>query len=72
MKIRIRDLRKDMDKTQQEIADLLCVSQRTYSGYEICKNRISIESLIKLAEYYDVNMDYITGISKIRRPFPKK
>ena len=68
---RIRALREDNDKTQTEIAKLLKVEQRTYCDYELGKTRIPVDSLIILAELYDVSMDYICGISDIRTPFPR-
>jgi len=69
---RIRALREDCDKTQTEIANLLKVGQRTYCDYELGKIRIPVDSLIVLAEMYNVSMDYICGVSDIRTPFPQK
>lgn len=71
-KDRIRALREDNDYTQTYIADLLNVGQRTYADYELGKTRIPVDSLIKLAEFYDVDMNYITGVSKIVNPFPQQ
>ena len=68
---RIRALREDNDKTQTEVAKLLKVGQRTYCDYELGKTRIPVDSLIVLAELYDVTMDYICGVSDIRTPFPR-
>jgi len=67
---RIRALREDEDKTQDEIAKLLKVGQRTYCDYELGKTRIPVDSLIILAKLYNVSMDYICGVSDIRDPFP--
>ena len=67
---RIRALRSDKDKTQAEIAAYLKVGQRTYCDYELGKTRIPVDSLILLAELYNVSVDYISGASDIRRPFP--
>lgn len=69
---RIRALREDMDLTQVEIAKLLNVGQKTYSDYELKKTRIPLESVIILAEYYNVDLNFIAGISDIKRSFPKK
>ena len=63
---RIRELREDCDKTQAEIAALLKVGQRTYCDYELGKTRIPVDSLIVLAKFYKVSMDYICGISDNR------
>jgi len=69
---RIRDLREDHDDTQTQIARLLNVGQGTYADYESGKTRIPLDSMIILAKYYDVDMNYICGCSNIRNPFPKK
>jgi len=66
----IRSLREDNDLNQTAIARIINVAQTTYSDYETGKVRIPIECLINLAKYYDVDMNYITGVSKIKRPFP--
>lgn len=68
---RIRSLREDSDKNQTEIARVLNVGQRTYSDYETGKIRIPLESVILLARYYNVDMNYICGVSNIKNPFPK-
>ena len=62
-----RNLREDNDKTQQEIADYLNMKQTTYSKYELGKFNIPIEVFIKLADYYDVSLDYLTGRSKNKK-----
>ncbi len=69
---RIRALREDCDKTQTEIAKILKIGQRTYCDYELGKTRIPVDSLIVLAKLYNVNMDYICGLSDVRNPFPRK
>ena len=60
---RIRDLREDNDKTQQEIADILGTSQTMYARYERGANELPIHHLITLCRYYKVSADYILGIS---------
>lgn len=69
---RIRDIREDCGLTQTNIADLLHVGQRTYSDYESGKTRIPIDRLLILARYYNVSLDYITGASDLKKPFPLK
>lgn len=69
---RIRGLREDSDKTQQEIASLINVGQRTYCDYELGKTRIPVDSLIILAKYYNVDMNYICGVSDQKKAFPKE
>lgn len=67
---RIRALREDNDYTQTQIANILNIGQRTYADYELGKTRIPIDSLIKLAKFYDVDMNYISGTSNEKKPFP--
>ena len=68
---RIRALREDNDYTQTYIASILNVGQCTYADYELGKTRIPVESLIRLAEFYNVDMNYITGLNNTITPFPK-
>lgn len=58
---RLRDLREDNDLTQAQIAAYLNVKQNTYSQYENGKREISIELISKLADYYNVSVDYLIG-----------
>lgn len=69
---RIREIREDNSLTQQKIADLLNIGQRTYADYESGKTRIPIDSLLILAKFYNVSMDYISGASNIVTEYPKK
>ena len=63
----IRNLREDNDKLQVELANYLSIKQTTYSKYELGKINIPVEALIKLADYYDVTLDYLVGRSKIKK-----
>ena len=67
---RIRYLREYNELTQQYIADILKVSQRTYCDYESGKTRIPVDSLIILAQLYNVSMDYICGLTVEKGSFP--
>lgn len=64
---RIRDLREDADKTQQEIADYLGTSAQHYGKYESGKAEIPFERAVLLAEYYNVSLDYIAGATNVKR-----
>ena len=55
---RMRDLREDHDKTQQEIADILGTSQTMYARYERGANELPIRHLLTLCEYYGVSSDF--------------
>lgn len=59
--MRLRDLREDRDLTQTQIADYLKIRQNTYSQYENGKREIPLDFLWKLADYYNVSIDYLIG-----------
>ena len=69
---RIRDLREDSDLNQTTVARAIHVAQTTYSDYEKGKVRIPLECLIELARFYNVDMNYIAGVSGIKNEFSKK
>lgn len=54
-------IRKDANKSQKEISEYLKVARSTYNGYELEKSEPNIETLIKLADYYNVSVDYLIG-----------
>ncbi len=69
---RIRDLREDSDKTQQELADYLGTSTQHYGKYELGYAEIPFERAIMLAKYYDVSLDYLAGLTNVKRPLPRE
>ena len=56
---RLRGLREDSDMSQKELAEKLNISQRTLSHYETGKRDIPTEMLIKVADYFNVSVDYL-------------
>lgn len=64
---RISDLRTDKDKTQDQIATYLGCNRQVYGRYERGTREIPISLLIKLADYYDVTIDYIVGRSNSKK-----
>ena len=64
---RIRDLREDNDLTQNQLGNILSCSQRVYSNYERGELDIPTEILIKLADYYDVSVDYLLNRTNKKR-----
>ena len=68
----IRSLRIDRGLTQKQIAEVLGVSQNTYSQYEIGVLNYPVEALMKLADYYNVSVDYLLGRTDDKKPYPKR
>lgn len=60
---RLRDLREDSDKTQQEVADYLNMHRSVYRRYESGEREIPVWAIIKLAEFYHTSTDYILGLT---------
>lgn len=55
----LRSIREDGDIKRKDIAKYLNVSQNTYSQYETGVISLTAEILIKLADYYNVSIDYL-------------
>lgn len=60
---RIQDLHVDSDLSQKQIGEILHISQRSYSHYETGSRDIPVEMLIRLADYYNISLDYLVGRS---------
>ena len=58
---RLRDLREDADLNQTDIAEYLGIQQTVYSRYERGVRTIPLEHLIRLADFYNVSLDYLVG-----------
>lgn len=56
---RIRDLWEDRDLKQQDLADYLNCSQVCYSRYENGQRDIPLETISKIADFYNVSVDYL-------------
>lgn len=59
---RIRALREDADRTQNEIASILGTTQSYYSKQERGEKPFQINQIIALCNYYHVSADYILGL----------
>ena len=68
---RLRNLREDNDLTQQNLADILGCVQTTYSRYETGETSVPIDILKKIAEFYNVSIDYIIGLTDEKKPYKR-
>lgn len=59
--MKLKELRKEAKKTQIEVANYLHISQSNYGKYELEEIEPNIQTLIKLADYYNVTIDYLVG-----------
>ncbi len=58
---RLIEQRKQLHMTQREIAEYLCIAQPSYIRYENGSAEPSFENLVKLADLFDVSIDYLLG-----------
>ena len=63
---RLRILRKEKGLKQSDIAGNVCLGRGTYASYENGTTP-SVETLVTLAKFYDVSLDYLTGLSNKRQ-----
>ena len=68
---RLKDLKKEKDLLQKDIAKYLNMSQTGYSKYEVGTNDIPTSILDKLADYYNTSVDYLLYRTDKREPYPK-
>lgn len=61
--VRFAELRKDNNLKQKHISKILNVSEDRYSKYERCINDMTIEKCNVLANFYNVSLDYLLGLS---------
>ena len=69
---RAKNLREDLDLTQDEVAQLLNVSRATVNRYENDRYDMKLTYAIELTKVYNVSLDYIAGLTNERKPLFKR
>ena len=69
---RLKDFREDKDISQKKMAEILNVAQTTYSDYELGKINIPLNTLKKLALFFDTSIDYVLELTDESKPYPRK
>ena len=57
--MKLKELRVEKNLLQKDVADMLNISQKTYSNYELELTQAPIEIYFKLANFYGVTLDYL-------------
>lgn len=65
---RLRDLREDKDLSIRKLADILHMQRTTYYNYETGKRELPFELAIILANFYNVSLDYLAGMTNNPTP----
>lgn len=63
MKLRFKELREQHGYTCKQIANLFGISERAYRHYESNPKQSHIVRIIILANFYDVTIDYLLGLT---------
>lgn len=58
---RLRKCRKDAELTQMQVAVYCDITEKTYQNYELMTREPKLEILVRIAEYFNVSLDYLTG-----------
>ena len=66
---RLLDLRKEAGLTQDELAEILNINKHSISSYEREKSEPPDAIKIAIANYFNVSIDYLLGISTYEKPF---
>ena len=69
---KLLDLREERELTQQQLADKLQIDIKTYNRYEKGLHEIKLSILIKLAEFYNISIDYLVGLIEEPKPISTK
>ena len=59
---RLKDIREDSDKKQEDIALVLNITRQQYQLYESGKREMPMHHFVILAKYYNVSLDYLSGL----------
>lgn len=57
----LAELRQNSNLTQKELAKILNITDKAYWSYESGRTEPNIDTLIKIADYFDVSLDYLCG-----------
>ncbi len=58
---RLKELRKEATLTQGQVAIYCDITEKTYQNYELMTREPKIENLIKIADLFNVSVDYLVG-----------
>ena len=59
---RLKDVREDFEKKQEEIALVLHITRQQYQLYESGKREMPMHHFMTLAKYYNISLDFLTGL----------
>ena len=63
----LQNIREKFNLTQEQLANVLNISRKTYNHYEVKEKIIPIKHLITLSYYFNVSIDYLLGLTEIKQ-----
>ena len=64
---RLKELRESKGLTQAQLAKIINLNRTTYNHYEVQENMLPLKHLNFLANYFDVSIDYILGLTEVKK-----
>ena len=64
---RMKNIREYFDNTQKEVADTINTTRSTYAGWENGIDAIPLTKLNDFCNFYKVSIDYVCGLTNIKR-----
>lgn len=58
---RLKQCRKEKGFTQWDVAIYCDITEKTYQNYELMTREPKLEILMKIADFFHVSLDYLTG-----------
>ena len=58
---RLKELRKEKGLSQIQVAIYCDITENTYQNYELMMRQPKLDILIRIADFYDVSIDYLVG-----------
>lgn len=71
MRLRLKELRNSKRLTQEGLAMKINVSQSAVSAYEVGERTPDLETLITIAKFFNVSIDYLVGLTNIKQSITK-
>ncbi|MBE6588082.1 MAG: helix-turn-helix transcriptional regulator [Ruminococcaceae bacterium] len=66
LSMRLKELRKERGLSQIQVAIFCDITEKTYQNYELMTREPKLEILIRIADFYNVSIDYLVGRTDIR------
>ena len=61
---RLKELRKEKGLTQMQVATSCDITEKAYQNYELKTREPRLEILVRIADFFGVSLDYLTGRSE--------